>query len=216
MRTKIKKVAARLLIKHGYRGVSFGDIAAQLGTTRANLHYHFGTKQKLVDEVVDEYVADTLGRFREIWTDRHASVLEKIQRTTEFNRRRYRRFNRGSQGSNSWSLIARLRQDSDALSASANRRLKEFGVELHAMISEAVAAAKGQGELAPDTPVDDVALQLSNIVNIAGPITQDAGGFERLERLYRAFANVVAYAYGRERDAATSIEPPRSAAGGPG
>ena len=41
-RTAIKKLALDLLITHGCRGMSFADIAASLGVTRANVHYHFG------------------------------------------------------------------------------------------------------------------------------------------------------------------------------
>ena len=98
MRTKIKNAATELLIKHGYRGLRFGDVAAQLGTTRANIHYHFGNKQKLVDEVLDDYVAHTLERFQRIWTDGDASFSDKIRGTAAFNRERYRRFNRDGDG----------------------------------------------------------------------------------------------------------------------
>lgn len=36
MRRQIKALARDLLIERGYRGVSFGDIATALDTTRAN------------------------------------------------------------------------------------------------------------------------------------------------------------------------------------
>ena len=44
MRDRVKELALEFLIKHGYRGVSFGDLADALETTRANIHYHFGNK----------------------------------------------------------------------------------------------------------------------------------------------------------------------------
>ena len=47
MRQAIKTTALELLVRHGYRGTSFGDIAAERATTRANIHYHFGGKQAL-------------------------------------------------------------------------------------------------------------------------------------------------------------------------
>ena len=47
-------------------------------------------------------------------------------------------------------------------------------------------------------------VQLVSIANSAGPITQDAGSFERLERLYRAFLTTVMAAYGPDRSAGPS------------
>ena len=73
MRDRIKAVATDLLIRHGYRGMSFGDIAPLLETTRANIHYHFGNKQKLLEEVLEDYVDNSLAHFRRIWTDERRS-----------------------------------------------------------------------------------------------------------------------------------------------
>ena len=47
MKDDIKRVAAELLIKDGYQGFRFRDVAETLGVTRANVHHHFGTKLKL-------------------------------------------------------------------------------------------------------------------------------------------------------------------------
>ncbi|MGK8890307.1 TetR/AcrR family transcriptional regulator [Burkholderia gladioli] len=61
MREKIKQVATELLISRGFNGTSYGDIATRLGVTTTNIHYHFGNKQALVDEVVADYVAEAQG-----------------------------------------------------------------------------------------------------------------------------------------------------------
>lgn len=210
MRTKIKNAATELLVKHGYRGLRFGEVAARLGITRANIHYHFGNKQKLVDEVLDDYVAETLERFHRIWTDGDATLSDKVRGTAAFNRERYRRFNRDGNDGGPWSLIARMRLDGDVLSDAANARLQDFGVKLHAYVSAAVEAAKQKGELVADAPVADITLQLMSIANFsAGPITQDAGGFERLERLYLAFSKTVTQAYGSAGAPASSADRPR-------
>ncbi len=206
----IKNVATELLIKHGYRGLRFGDVAAQLGATRANIHYHFGNKQKLVDEVLDDYVAHTLERFRRVWTDGEASFSDKIGGTAAFNHERYRRFNRDGDDGSPWSLIARMRLDGDVLSETANARLRKFGVKLHADVSAAVEAAKRNGELRADAPVEEITLQLMSITNFsAGPVTQDAGGFARLEQLYLAFSRTVTQAYGSGAEGAGSVDAPR-------
>src|ERR1019366_3576649 len=103
MRDKIKEVARDLLIMNGYRGLRFGDIAGKLQITRANIHYHFGTKSKLIDEVIDEYLKDTIEEMGSIWKS-DLSYEEKVVATMELNRRRYLRFNKGNEtGGAAWS-----------------------------------------------------------------------------------------------------------------
>ncbi len=81
-----------------------------------------------------------------------------------------------------------MRLDGDVLSEIANARLRIFGVELHA----------------------EVSVQLMSITNFsAGPVTQDAGGFARLEQLYLAFSRTVTQAYGSAAEGAGSVDPPR-------
>jgi TetR/AcrR family transcriptional regulator, transcriptional repressor for nem operon len=198
MQNRIKRVAMELLIKHGYRGLRFSDIAMRLGTTRANIHYHFGTKQKLVEEVIDDYLADTLARYRPIWLDERASFQDKIQATIEFHRGRYRRFNRRSDRGRPWSLIARMRLERDILSPRTNAALHEFGAEIDGYVVRAVEMAKATGELGPEAPVRDIALQISSFINTAAAITRDAGGFGNLEQLYLAFGRIISHAYGRK------------------
>jgi AcrR family transcriptional regulator len=204
MRSDIKAVATALLNKHGCRGMSFGDIAAVLATTRANIHYHFGNKDALIDEVLDDYVTCTLETFRAIWTAPETSLQEKIAETAAFNRERYVKFNTEEHG-RPWSLIARMRGDSDALSAGSIATLRRFAAELAIDVSEGVRLAIQNGELAADAPVPIIVLQFVSMVNSAGPITQDAGSFERLEELYAAFLETVTAAYGRHRTPARNV-----------
>jgi TetR/AcrR family transcriptional regulator, transcriptional repressor for nem operon len=50
-------VAERLLQVRGYNGFSYGDVAAELGITRAALHYHFRGKAELGLALVERYAA---------------------------------------------------------------------------------------------------------------------------------------------------------------
>jgi TetR/AcrR family transcriptional repressor of nem operon len=199
MRDRIKAQALDLLIQHGYRGVSFGDIAERLDTTRANIHYHFGNKQTLVEEVLEDYCRDTLEAVRGLWTAPGLSLVARIEATVEHSRRRHAKYNPPGRQGRPWSLIARMRQDSDALTDQGRAALQRFGRELYAIIVAAIEDAKHRGEFDPSLPVEDVALQLVSIANSAGPITQDAGSFDRLEQLYMAFARIVTHGYGVER-----------------
>jgi TetR/AcrR family transcriptional repressor of nem operon len=204
MRDQIKDLALELLIKHGYRGVSFGDLADALKTTRANIHYHFGNKEGLVEQVLEEYVDVTSTQLHSIWTESDVSLFDKIDSTVEYSRKRYLKFNPRGHAGHPWSLISRMRQDSDALTPRGREALQRFGKNLFASIVFAIEDAKDRGEFDTSMPTDDIALQLVSIANSAGPITQDAGNFDRLEQLYLAFARIITHAYGKGAQAASS------------
>jgi TetR/AcrR family transcriptional regulator, transcriptional repressor for nem operon len=207
MRPQIKALARDLLIQRGYRGVSFGAIASALDTTRANIHYHFGNKHKLVEEVLDDYVEETLAGLKGAFDRADLPLTGKIAEIVEISRRRHRKYNPAGTGSAPWSLIARMRQDSDALTLKGRAALKRFSDQLNASITAAIRDARDRGEFVETMPVEDVALQLVAIANSAGPITQDAGDFDRLEQLYFGFGRIVQHAYGNpgERTKASRI-----------
>jgi TetR/AcrR family transcriptional repressor of nem operon len=198
MRERISSLALDLLIQHGYRGVSFGVLAKLLGTTRANIHYHFGNKESLVEEVLENYVETTLTALRGVWTAPDKNFTSKIDAMVDYSRKRYLKYNSASKKGRPWSLIARMRQDSDVLTAKGRIALQRFGRELHRCIASAIEDAKARKELSGHTPVEDVALQLVSIANSAGPITQDAADFDRLEHLYAAFTRILIGAFGHK------------------
>src|SRR3954452_9887976 len=62
--TRILDVAERLLQVRGYNGFSYGDVATELGITRAALHYHFKGKSELGQALIERYAsrfAEALG-----------------------------------------------------------------------------------------------------------------------------------------------------------
>jgi TetR/AcrR family transcriptional regulator, transcriptional repressor for nem operon len=196
LRNKIKQIARELLTRHGYRGLRFQDIAERLAITRGNIHYHFGGKQTLAEEVIVDYVEETLASFRSIWEPSDLTLNEKILRTVEFNKKRYSDFNSLSRTGEPWSLIARMRLDRNLLSPRSSEALADFGVRLHDLMRSGLTTAVEKGELVEDTPIDDLALQLVSVANSAAAITQDAGSFDRLEQLYLGILRVIIHAYG--------------------
>lgn len=193
-REAIKALALDLLIRHGYRGMNFGDMATRLATTRANIHYHFGNKQMLVDEVLADYVDATLAALAGIWT-RQGSFAGKIDAMIDYSRERYRRYNPPGSEGHPWSLISRLRQDGDLLSPAGRNALRRFGAEMTAILAGAIEEARQRGEFGKALPVEDVALHLVTLADNAAPITIEAENFERLERLYRGFVGIVLQAF---------------------
>jgi TetR/AcrR family transcriptional repressor of nem operon len=199
MKEQIKEIAVELLIRHGYQGFRFRDLADRLGTTRANIHYYYGSKLNLSEEVIVEYVQQTLANWEENWKS-DKSFEDKIRGMMESNRQRYLRYNPTAKTGHPWSLIGRMRMERDEIGPKARAALLEFGVVLEKLIVQGIERAVREGELSPEIPTRDIALQLVAIADSAGPITQDGGSFDRLEQLYLSFARIVNHAYGRKRE----------------
>lgn len=189
-RTAIKEAALDLLVRHGYRGMSFGDIAAVLGITRANIHYHFGSKAGLIDEVLADYVDTTLTALRSVWLSDGTTLPGKLEAMLAYSHNRYARFNRARQPVRPWSLISRLRQDEELLSAAGRARLRRFTAELHEIFHCALQKAQIKHELSMTASPTALSLLLVAIADNAAPITMAEGGFPHLEATYRALLEV--------------------------
>jgi TetR/AcrR family transcriptional repressor of nem operon len=55
--TQILDVAERLAQVRGFNGFSYADIAAELGISKAALHYHFASKADLGEALIGRYAA---------------------------------------------------------------------------------------------------------------------------------------------------------------
>lgn len=198
MKDKIREIALELLIRHGYQGFRFRDIADHLNITRANVHYYYGNKQNLCEEIIVDYVAQLITAWEENWSS-DQTFEEKIHGMMESNRQRYLRYNPTADTAHPWSLIGRMRLERDVISPKARDSLAAFSAALDRMITGAVDQAVARKELVAEIPKHDIALMLGAIANSADPITQDGGSFERLEQAYLSMARVIQHAYGLEK-----------------
>jgi TetR/AcrR family transcriptional regulator, transcriptional repressor for nem operon len=64
--TRVLDSAERLVQTRGFNGFSYADVAAELGITKASLHYHFPGKAELGRALIERYAA------------RFAAALEEI------------------------------------------------------------------------------------------------------------------------------------------
>lgn len=188
-RTQIKRLAEELLVRHGYRGMGYAEIAARLGITRANIHYHFGSKAALIDEVLTDYVAATLESLRTVWAADGSSLTEKLRRMLQFSRQRYDRFNAPGEPVRPWSLISRLRQDQELLSDTGRAQLAYFSSELRNIFAGELARAGAAGEVQGDVMAATTLLVV--IADSAAPITIAEEGFGGLEAAYVALADLL-------------------------
>ncbi len=63
---RIMKAAEKVFAGSGFRGATTSAIALEAGLPKANIHYYFGTKEKLYRAVLDDIVELWLSSFREI------------------------------------------------------------------------------------------------------------------------------------------------------
>jgi TetR/AcrR family transcriptional regulator, transcriptional repressor for nem operon len=123
------------------------------------------------------------------------TLAEKLRQLVEYNWERYQQVNTGRDGGNTWSLIGRMRLESQDLSENARKSLSSFTATLHELIRTAVDDAWRRGELDEATPRQDLAFLILNIVNSSSVFTHGTGGFDRLELFFDAFSRVMLSAY---------------------
>jgi TetR/AcrR family transcriptional repressor of nem operon len=88
--TRVLDVAERMLQVQGYNGFSYGDVAEELGITRAALHYHFKGKAELGEALIGRYADRFIAALAEIdateadaatklagYADLYTAVLER-------------------------------------------------------------------------------------------------------------------------------------------
>lgn len=76
---KILKVSGQLFAQRGYYGVSMRDIAAEMDFTKSSLYYHFESKDKLVEELMKDSLAELKKELRS------ATKKSKLPFDTVFN-----------------------------------------------------------------------------------------------------------------------------------
>ncbi|WP_424811313.1 TetR/AcrR family transcriptional regulator [Roseococcus sp. YIM B11640] len=196
MRDEIKRVATRLLMLRGYRGVSYGDIAQELEITTTNIHYHFGPKARLVATVMHDYIEQVGGRFRGIWTAPGVRLSTKVESTIAFNREAFTRLNPTGGEGNSWSLITRLSAEGEALDDLMRERIVAFRRDIHASAITGMEQAVAAGELRPDTPCPQLGRLMASCFLYAVHITRDSGGFRGLTQHYATQLDLIERSWG--------------------
>src|SRR5437588_2103975 len=66
---RILDVAERLVQSRGFNGFSYADVAAEVGVTKASLHYHFPGKAELGEALITRYASHFAEALRQIDAD---------------------------------------------------------------------------------------------------------------------------------------------------
>jgi AcrR family transcriptional regulator len=196
MRDQIRILAQDLYMRGGYQGFSFGDIAGALGITRANIHYHFGSKRQLMAAMIDGFVQDALARITSHWTTQGDSFAERLRTQCRDLKAFHHHFNPQPGQRNVWSPISRLRLDLPVLGETAVAALERVNQGYDQCLHRAVAEAIDACELRAEAPIDDIVRLLRTTIMSCGPMTQDHGSFGEVEALFATIGRTIATAWG--------------------
>ena len=194
-RDRIKGVAATLYVLRGHDGFSFGDIAASIGTTRANIHHHFGNKRQLMDELIEDFVEDAELRIRRSWTTGDAGFFRRLAMQVEDLRSFYDRFNATEGERNMWSPLSRLRHDLAFLGEPAEHALERVNKIYDECLFLAVEQAKTTGNSAGRHAPGELVQLLRVTLLSCPPMTQDTGSFDEVTRTMQALTCVIRSAW---------------------
>lgn len=198
-RERIRQVAEELYVLRGHDGFSFGDIASAVGTTRANIHHHFGNKRRLMAELIDGFVAGAEARIAHHWTRPGMGFAARMRAQREDLRAFYDRFNPDESARHVWSPISRLRLDLPVLGQMAITALERINGVYATSLRQAVTEAVAAGEFREETAIEDVVHLLRVTLLSCGPITQDTGSFGEIAGLLDGLARTLQAAWGVKR-----------------
>lgn len=81
-RARIVSLAIVQLKKGGYSELSFGEIASELGVSRANIHHHFSNKANLAKVALTKYIEDDLAQLQAL-IDEYPNDFPKVLRAID-------------------------------------------------------------------------------------------------------------------------------------
>jgi TetR/AcrR family transcriptional regulator, transcriptional repressor for nem operon len=76
---QILDAAERLVQERGFNGFSYADIAAELGVTKAALHYHYASKADLGDALIDRYAERFFAALASVDDDDNTDAVDKLR-----------------------------------------------------------------------------------------------------------------------------------------
>jgi len=197
-RDRIRSVAGELYVLRGHDGFSFGDVAEAIGTTRANIHHHFGNKSRLMEELIEQFSTDAVLRIERLWGATGMSLSDRLKKQLDEFRRFYLRFNPKPGDRNVWSPLSRLRLDLLVLGDPAADALARANSAYDRCLKHALREAVESGELSQATPIEELSRILRVLLLSCPPMTQDSSSFGEVESLFGATSEMLRHGWGSE------------------
>ena len=80
-KNEILDVAERLFSERGYDAASTNDILKEIGIARGTLYYHFGSKEEILDAIIERVTDRIVRRARVAAYDKDLPLLERLIKT---------------------------------------------------------------------------------------------------------------------------------------
>ena len=172
--TRVLDIAEELVQRRGYNGFSYADIATEIGTTKAALHYHFANKAALGDALIVRY------------TDRFQAALDGIdrrKRTPPDKLRAYADLYRDVLRDRRMCLCGMLAAEFDTLPPSMRTAIVAFFDHNEAWLSRVLDAGRGDGSIAFAGPVRDTARLVISALEGAVLVSRTYAGLARFRQV---------------------------------
>ena len=77
-KNEILDVAEELFAEKGYDNASTNDIIARIGIARGTLYHHFGSKEEILDAIVDRMTREGISHARNIVNDKSLPIIKRL------------------------------------------------------------------------------------------------------------------------------------------
>ena len=77
-KNEILDVAEELFAEKGYDNASTNDIIGKIGIARGTLYHHFGSKEEILDAIVDRMTREGISQARSIVNDKSLPIVKRL------------------------------------------------------------------------------------------------------------------------------------------
>lgn len=198
VRDRIKARAIELFTRRGYHGVTFIDIGRDLAIPHSLIHYHFGSKSALAEEVLRDFSDAGMGELAAIWEDPATSLLQKFIAARDRLYHRFIQFNPDGVIAHAPGLVSRFSLEFESITPDMQRLVKHTHDRTDRIILNALQIAVGRRELVESCPERLLMLQIGSAFFVPGPTAHYGWSFERLDDLLRSIYVTIICAFGGE------------------
>jgi TetR/AcrR family transcriptional regulator, transcriptional repressor for nem operon len=169
---RVLDVAERLVQVRGFNGFSYADVAAELGITKAALHYHFASKAGLGAALIDRY-CDRLAA--------SLAALAAADRSAPARLRGYAALYRDVLATERLCLCGMLAAEYQTLPTAMQSAVIRFFTLNEAWLTEVLSDGAAAGEIQLASPAADAAVALVAGLEGAMLVTRPFNDMARFE-----------------------------------
>jgi TetR/AcrR family transcriptional repressor of nem operon len=170
--TQILDIAERLVQMRGFNGFSYADVAAELGVTKASLHYHYRSKAELGEALITRYSGRVGAALQEIEA-RHSNASDRLAEYASLYADVLR--------SHRMCLCGMLAADYETLTEPIRGKVLHFFDENEAWLERVLESGREEGTLVFEGPARETAQVIMSGLEGAMLVARSYGEIGRFE-----------------------------------